>query len=107
MGCSFKENLRSELLFQDISVKELAELTGIPKASINNYLNARESMPPADYACRIAKALHTTVEKLVGSNDMNESPERTEELRYLILLRKLSIKDKSAILQLLTSLTEH
>lgn len=69
MGSTFKENLKELLEYKDMTVKELAYKTGISDRSIGNYLNSRESMPPADYACRIAKALNTTVEFLVTGKD--------------------------------------
>lgn len=68
----FRENLKSELTYQDILVKELAEKTGIPKRSLDNYLREKGSMPPADYAVLIAKALNTTVEYLVTGINLTE-----------------------------------
>ena len=72
MGTSFKENLRDFLDYRGLTIKELAFQTGISKRSIENYLNARSSMPPADYACKIAKALGTTVEYLVNHEKAEE-----------------------------------
>lgn len=71
MGKSFKENLKELLEYNDMTIKELAFYTGISHRSIENYLNSRESIPPADYACKIAKALNTTVEYLVNGNNPN------------------------------------
>ena len=34
----FRENLKDELPFQDINVKELAEMTGISKHTFDHYL---------------------------------------------------------------------
>lgn len=62
---TFRENLREELDYQDISVKELAAKTGISKRTIENYLSSRGSIPPADYACKIANLLDVPVEWLV------------------------------------------
>ena len=61
----FRENLKNELTYQGMLVKELSEKTGIPKRTLDNYLREKGSMPPADYAVRIAKALNTSVEFLV------------------------------------------
>lgn len=52
-----------------MTVKEFAFKIEISDRSIGNYLNSRESMPLADYACRIAKALNMTVEFLVIGKD--------------------------------------
>ena len=75
MEINFRKNLRALLDYEYISVKELAEMTGIPKRSLENYLSSRASMPPADYALRIAKALNVTVEYLIsGSAEAYKSP---------------------------------
>jgi len=59
---AFKENLKSELAYQDMLVKELAEKTGISRHTLDNYLNVREHMPTADVAVKIARTLGVTVE---------------------------------------------
>jgi len=69
MEADFRRNLRTLLDYKYISVKELAEMTGIPKRSLENYLSSRASMPPADYALKIAKALNVTVEYLISGED--------------------------------------
>ena len=61
----FKENLKSELSYQNMLVKELAAMTGISKKTLDNYLNARKYMPSADAAVKIAQALGVSVEYLV------------------------------------------
>ena len=67
---SFKDNLKDELTYQGILVKELSAKTGIAKRTIDNYLRSNESQPTAENAVKIAKALNVTVEYLVtGKND--------------------------------------
>jgi transcriptional regulator with XRE-family HTH domain len=61
----FAENLRYELDYQNLVVKELALRTGININTLNHYLSGRKSIPPADVAVRIASALGVTVEYLV------------------------------------------
>jgi hypothetical protein len=46
----FNEYLKGELEYKGILVKELAGMTGIPKQTIDKYLLANGSMPPADKA---------------------------------------------------------
>ena len=104
MGTTFKENLKELLEYEDVTVKELAFKTGISKRSIENYLNARASMPPADYACRIAAALNTSVEALVNGTEIPVPS--SEDLKILELLKKVSVADKSAILHILDSLSK-
>jgi transcriptional regulator with XRE-family HTH domain len=65
MPSDFKKNLRDELDYQDLTVKELSAKTAIPKATLDCYLGKRASMPPADAAVKIAEALDVTVEYLV------------------------------------------
>ena len=66
---SFRENLKSELSFQGILVKELSAKTGIKKRTLDNYLREKGSIPPADFAVKIASALDVTVEFLVTGRD--------------------------------------
>jgi transcriptional regulator with XRE-family HTH domain len=62
---SFAENLRKELNYQGLIVKQLAAKTEISINTLNHYLRGRQSIPPADVAFRIARALGVTVEYLV------------------------------------------
>ena len=61
----FKETLKDELQYQDITVKELAFKTGINKRTIDNYLRENVSQPTVENAVKIAQALGVTVEYLV------------------------------------------
>ncbi len=71
---SFRENLRSELDFQGLTVKELSAKTGIIKGTLDNYLGIRASIPPADIAVKIAQALNVSVEYLVtGKEEKSKS----------------------------------
>ena len=69
----FNEYLKGELEYRGMPVKELAHKTGIPKQTIDKYLLSNGSMPPADKAVAIAKALGVSVEYLVtGKNTTNK-----------------------------------
>lgn len=70
---SFRDNLKSELIYQGILVKELSQKTGISKRTIDNYLREKSSTPPADIAVKIATALDVSVEYLVTGNIVSES----------------------------------
>ena len=98
----FKENLKSELAYQDIMVKELAFLAGISKHTLNNYLNVRGFMPSADVAVKIARALGVTVEYLVtGEENSADKPNRGSEIRSLIQnFRLLSEDDQKMIIDI-------
>jgi transcriptional regulator with XRE-family HTH domain len=69
METSFKENLRTELDYLGLTVKELSAKTGIPKGTLNCYLGARASMPPVDIALKIAEALDLSVEYLATGKE--------------------------------------
>lgn len=87
MNTTFKTTLRGELDFQNKTVKELAIETGISQRTLEGYLSARGSIPPADVAVKIAKALHVTVEYLVtGTNntDSNFTSVCHQDLAYLL-----------------------
>jgi transcriptional regulator with XRE-family HTH domain len=96
----FKENLKSELLYQGIQVKELAIKTGISRHTLDNYLNVRENMPTADIAVKIAKELGVTVEYLVtGEENQTEKLMQGFKTRALIQnFNLLSEKDQKMII---------
>lgn len=108
MGSSFKENLKAILEYKDMTVKELASLTGISDRSIGNYLNSRESMPPADYACRIAKILNTSVEFLVTGEDIKIEENKISEslLKIIASFSKMQSDDQDLLTKLAVSLSE-
>ena len=65
METDFKANLRAELDYFGLTVKELSVKTGIPKRTLDCYLGVRASMHPANIAIKIAGDLNVTVEYLV------------------------------------------
>ncbi|GHV74653.1 hypothetical protein AGMMS49940_19550 [Spirochaetia bacterium] len=75
----FKENLKSELTYQGMLVKELAALSGVNKYSINGYLNSRSQLPSVEAAVRIARVLGVSVEYLVmGEEYQTKSPQSAD-----------------------------
>lgn len=69
----FRENLKEELTYQDITVKELAERTGISKHTLDHYLTKNGSQPQVELAVKIAQALNVSVEYLVKGTNQSES----------------------------------
>lgn len=61
----FKENLKDELAFHDMMVKELAVKTGISRRTLDNYLRDKPASPTAENAVKIAQVLGVSVEQLV------------------------------------------
>jgi transcriptional regulator with XRE-family HTH domain len=101
----FKENLKSELLFQDMQVKELSTVTGISRHTLGNYLSVRERIPTADVAVKIAKALGVTVEYLVtGEENPHEKPAIGVEIRALIQNFKLLHENNRKMVLAITQL---
>ncbi|MDR2718818.1 MAG: helix-turn-helix domain-containing protein [Treponema sp.] len=74
----FNEYLKGELEYKGILVKELANVTGIPKQTLDKYLLAHGSMPPADKAVAIAQALGISVEYLVTG----KHPKKEQGTKY-------------------------
>jgi len=68
----FRENLKEQLSFSGMYVKELAALSGVKKQTIDSYLNVNNCMPSADAAVAIAKALGVSVEYLVTGRETKE-----------------------------------
>jgi transcriptional regulator with XRE-family HTH domain len=69
MGSNFRENLRNELDFQGVIVKELSARTKIPVATLDCYLRTQAVVPSAENAVKIARALRVSVEHLVSGGD--------------------------------------
>ena len=105
----FKENLKAELAYKDILVKELAALSGINRRTIDNYLRVDGSMPSADAAVRIAKALGVTVEYLVTGHELQEQKSfpLLPDLRVILKsLESLNKRDRQIVCELIKSLKE-
>ena len=103
----FRENLKAELAYKDILIKELAVLAGVNRRTIDNYLREDGSMPSADAAVRIAGALGVTTEYLVNGNEKPEQktssllPDSRVVLKDLETLNK---RDREIVLNLIKSL---
>lgn len=98
MDSLFKQNLRSEMAYQDVKVKELAFRTGISARTLEGYLGQRGSIPPADVAVKIAQALGVSVEYLilggkVVSDSANEYKNIVEQYRRLNDYNKKTVDD--------------
>ena len=85
----FKENLKDELKYQGMLVKELTDKTGIPKGTIDHYLAEKNTAPIAENAVKIAQALNVSVEYLVTGK---ESISNNEDIQYSSQVRLLTTK---------------
>lgn len=98
----FKENLKNELAYQDMTVKELASLTGISKHTLDNYLNIRGYMPSADVAVKIAATLGVTVEYLVTGEEKPGDSSCGSDTRFLVQnFKLLSENDRKMIISIM------
>jgi transcriptional regulator with XRE-family HTH domain len=102
MADNFKENLRGELDYLGLTVKELSGKTDIPKGTLDDYLGIRASMPPADIAVKIANALDVSVEYLVTGQEIKKQDKLlSQNIRSIVqILAELSEKDIETILGL-------
>jgi transcriptional regulator with XRE-family HTH domain len=93
----FKVNLRAELDYQGLSVRELSEKTGISKRTLDCYLRTQASIPPADVAVRIADALGVSVEFLVKGKSADNSPGPQIVRSTLQIMLRLDDRDRETI----------
>jgi transcriptional regulator with XRE-family HTH domain len=106
----FKENLKSELTYTGMLVKELAAKTGIKKYTLDNYLSTHNCTPSAEAAIKIAEALGVSVEYLVTGHDIRR--EKTlaamnADLRLLAQsVERLPEKDRKIVLKTALLLAE-
>lgn len=81
---SFAERLKEEIEYQGLTRKELAYKADIKIRALDMYLGTQGSMPPADVAVRLAKALNVTVEYLVTG----ENSGKKEDFHKNVLLER-------------------
>jgi len=103
---SFRDNLKQELAFNGLLVKELAVAAGVNKRALDTYLLAENaSVPPADAAVRIAGALGVSVEYLVTGEDKSMVP---QDIRSVIQrFQQLGEKDRRVVSILINALLEN
>lgn len=66
---SFNENLKEAMYCKNLTTVQLAAITNINAGTISNYLKTKGSMPPADKALKLAKALDVSVDFLINGFD--------------------------------------
>ena len=90
---NFNTRLKEEIEFADVRYKDLAEKSGVAERALYNYVATKNpSMPPADVAVKIARALGLSVEYLV-TGTATEAQEPQVDLdklhKYAPLLDKI------------------
>lgn len=97
----FKENLKSELAYSGMMVKELAAKSGVNRYSIDHYLSKRGQSPSVEAAVKIAQALGVSVEYLVTGKEANvkeKAPLSTEARTIAHFADQLSGENRAFVL---------
>jgi transcriptional regulator with XRE-family HTH domain len=104
----FRENLKSEMEYVDISVKELAFLSKVNLKTLESYLSPRSVMPSVESAYKIAKAMNVSVEYLVTGSEGCENhlvAALPAEIRETVrIMERLPVRDRRLALALVTAL---
>lgn len=92
-----------------MSQQQLAAVLGISQQAINKYENHKIE-PDIDTLCKMADFFDTTIDFLVGHNDISPSPEQEDfgslsetEKQIIIGYRKLNISEKKCIQTLIST----
>ena len=100
----FRENLKFQLEYSGMLVKELAALSGVKKKTIDSYLGTHSYTPSVEAAVKIAKALGVSVEYLVTGTDSTKdrpiSSLHTDIQEIAFVSEQLNSKDRHVILNL-------
>lgn len=104
---SFKDNLRSELDYRGILIKELSGKTGISENTLKSYLKSNPVEPKATNSVKIARALGVSVEYLV-TGGTEKTPQIPAETRFVAeTFNTLSENDKKSVIALLKEMKSH
>jgi transcriptional regulator with XRE-family HTH domain len=87
----FSKRLRSEIEYIGLNQKEFAAKLGIKKRTLDSYLGAQQSMPPADTAVKIAAALGLSVEYLVTGKEYKQNVDISKYLQFRDILDDLTV----------------
>jgi transcriptional regulator with XRE-family HTH domain len=83
INMTFQDRVKNEMKKKNWIVKELALRADLSTRTVEKYLGARESLPMADNAVKIAKALDVSVEYLVTGHDPGP-PDYSESVKDLL-----------------------
>jgi transcriptional regulator with XRE-family HTH domain len=102
----FKENLKQQLSYSGMYVKELAAKSGVKKQTIDSYLNVNASMPSAKSAVAIAHVLNVSVEYLVtGQETETNNPRYPVEARLAVeIIAKMNEKNRKMLLAIIKAM---
>jgi len=100
----FRENLKSQLEFSGMLVKELAARSGVKKKTLDSYLGRQGYIPSVEAAVKIAKALGVSVEFLVTGKEYKKERSLSSlpmDLQEIVFTsEQLTPKDRFVIINL-------
>lgn len=85
----FRENVRDEIAYKGLQMKEVAAMVGISYGSFLSYVDARAVLPNAEVAVKIAQVLDVSVEYLVTGHHPNTKPDLKNVSQYRNLVKEL------------------
>jgi transcriptional regulator with XRE-family HTH domain len=102
----FRENLKNELAYSGMLVKELSVKSGVNKHTIDKYLREDCSKPSAELAIRIADALEVSVEYLISgrTHETKKLPLDHDVRAAVEIMSELCDEDRKMVLTLLNFL---
>ena len=101
----FKENLRAELDYQGVKIKELAERSGVNRRTIDHYLMKEPQEPSVSNAVKIARALNVSVEYLVTGSD-SRIPFAADTMEFINGYQLLTAREKGVVRDMVKLLNE-
>lgn len=101
MNASFNERLSLLLIQNGFTQKELAERAGVTEAAMSHYIRG-DRTPRASVLARIADALNTTTDYLLGGEEQDTGDEiRLAQKLIARNVHQMSKEDKMNIIQIL------
>ena len=101
MTSTFNERLALLLLQRKMTQKKLAELSGVTEAAMSHYLKG-DRTPRASVLARIAEALGTTTDYLMGGDESDATNELSYARRLIARnVHQMSKQEKMEIINLL------
>ena len=105
----FRENLKAELAYADMKVKELSRLSGVKKQTIDSYLRENGYTPSAEIAVNIARVLGVSVEYLVMGEESNRKKAQypVEARMVADMIAELDEKNRKMAVMIIESIKKY
>ena len=102
---AFRNNLNALIDSKGLLGKDLAADVMMTPASISRYINGARD-PELEYVYRLSLYFGTTIDYLLGVNDLSNTGMTAEEIEIVSLYRKASRDDRNVIKTILARYTE-